>query len=491
MAFVAAGRVPASSIAAQPDGEVPAPADRVIRPAPARTPGKRGAEFDRHTLVDDRRVEGILCRHYCTTAVGADAASSADISHLRNDRFVALLELVSAVIEEMAPEDCGFSRMSQQVGVARKDLVCGECLVVLSDRFRIMVLDERNGHVGPKAHEPGRLVVRCSQSCKIIMVQRLAQLRPQREIERRTLPAAAVGAAVRQIEPPVGLADPIRQLSGVFAPDFTYRHARLAEEGVVGADAIFACLGPALEIFSRYSRVEKASGESAELREYLEHVWAAVSTEALSMIFQDADAAGLEPDARLTAMWLWTLGGGNGKSNGNGADDEDAPPIKSIGYVLEFDTARKIAQGLGIHLEKNDSIVEVKGDKARLLPVSERTAHLFGKGTDAVPSGRRKNKVVQRTLFDELDEVEAAEAGWSELKGPPPGSTVLDRLHQAMILFAAGRGELLKRFLTDEGVGHDGRFWKLARSLSALYPRGSEENRWVDGVLGRKKGLGL
>ncbi|MFZ4703701.1 MAG: DUF1156 domain-containing protein, partial [Candidatus Methylumidiphilus sp.] len=31
---------------------------------------------------------------------------------------------------------------------------------------------------------------------------------------------------------------------------------RLAQEGVVGADAIFACLGPALEIFSRYSRVE-------------------------------------------------------------------------------------------------------------------------------------------------------------------------------------------------------------------------------------------
>ena len=93
---------------------------------------------------------------------------------------------------------------------------------------------------------------------------------------------------------------------------------RLDEEGVVGADAIFACLGPALEIFSRYSRVEKASGEEATLREYLEHVWAAVSTEALSMIFKDADAAGLEPDARLTAMWLWTIGAGSGKTNGNG-----------------------------------------------------------------------------------------------------------------------------------------------------------------------------
>src|SRR5947208_15717973 len=82
---------------------------------------------------------------------------------------------------------------------------------------------------------------------------------------------------------------------------------RLASEGVAGADAIFAWLGPALEVFSRYSRVEKSNGDVVPLREYLEHVWAAVSHEAITMIFKDADAAGLEPDARLTAMWLWTL----------------------------------------------------------------------------------------------------------------------------------------------------------------------------------------
>ena len=79
---------------------------------------------------------------------------------------------------------------------------------------------------------------------------------------------------------------------------------RLAEEGIVGADAIFACLGPALEIYSRYSSVEKASGEQVTLKEYLEHVWAAVAKEALNMIFKGADATGFEEDARLTAMWL-------------------------------------------------------------------------------------------------------------------------------------------------------------------------------------------
>ena len=50
------------------------------------------------------------------------------------------------------------------------------------------------------------------------------------------------------------------------------------------------------------------------------------------------------------------------------------------------------------------------------------------------------------------------------------GATVLDRIHQSMILFAAGRGEALRRFLVDDGVGRDERFWRLAQVLSYLYP---------------------
>jgi adenine-specific DNA methylase len=281
---------------------------------------------------------------------------------------------------------------------------------------------------------------------------------------------------------------------------------RLASEGVVGADAMFACLGPALEIFSRYSRVEKANGDPVLLKEYLEHVWAAVSKEALSTIFRDADASGLEPDARLTAMWLWTVGGGAPSSNGKradegesadeGADDDDEGSGKTAaasGFTLEFDAARKIAQGLGVHLERSESFVEVKGDKARLLPVAERTKHLFGKDAESGPTrGKKaKKKVKQRSLYAELEEAEDAGGGWKELKGPPPGTTILDRLHQAMILFGAQRGELLKRFLVEDSVGKDNRFWKLAQSLAALYPPGTDERRWVEGVLARKKGLGL
>src|SRR5208337_4317085 len=158
---------------------------------------------------------------------------------------------------------------------------------------------------------------------------------------------------------------------------------RLAEEGVVGADAIFACLGPALEIFSRYSRVERASGESVTLKEYLEHVWAAVSKEALRMVFKEADASGFEEDARLTAMWLWTLSGVHGGEDGTAdapeGDEEETTHGTPKGYVLEYDAARKIAQGLGAHLESLASLVEVTGETARMLPVAERAAFLFGK----------------------------------------------------------------------------------------------------------------
>jgi putative DNA methylase len=269
---------------------------------------------------------------------------------------------------------------------------------------------------------------------------------------------------------------------------------RLAQEGVVGADAIFACIGPALEVFTRFARVEKISGEVVTLREFLEQVWAAVSREALSMLFSNADASELEEDARVTAIWLWTLAGPAVEAvitddDIEMADDDDEPSgAKVSGYTLEYDAARKIAQGLGARLDELTHVVEIKGDKARLLAVNERTAHLFGR-SDGTLNARSAAKKKQIALFAELEE--AAEAhGWGETGSPKAGTTTLDRVHQAMLLFASGRGEAMKRFLVEEGAGKQS-FWKLAQSLSALYPTGSDEKRWVDGVLARKKGLGF
>jgi putative DNA methylase len=284
---------------------------------------------------------------------------------------------------------------------------------------------------------------------------------------------------------------------------------RLKEENVVGADAIFACLGPALEIFSRYSRVERASGEQVTLNEYLEKVWEAVENEALKLIFEGADTSGFEEDARLTAMWLWTLkGGGNdnllkeqvieveeSEPDEDRISDKDEienkkekKPIK--GYSLNYDDARKISQGLGAHLEAMPSLIEIMKGNARLISVAERSPSLFGK-QELTPQRRLKKRDAQLTLFP--DELVSEDSLSDSLFGKNVliGKTSLDRVHQSMLLFGNGQGEDLKRFLVEEGVGKDQQFWKLAQALAALYPTGSDEKRWIEGVLARKKGLGL
>ena len=98
--------------------------------------------------------------------------------------------------------------------------------------------------------------------------------------------------------------------------------ARLQQEGVSGADLVFACVGPALEIYSRYSKVENAEGQQVDLPQYLERVWEVVGREALNQVLGTAEAqarnggaGALEEDARLTALFLWTL-----KSAGDGRD---------------------------------------------------------------------------------------------------------------------------------------------------------------------------
>jgi putative DNA methylase len=89
---------------------------------------------------------------------------------------------------------------------------------------------------------------------------------------------------------------------------------RLQGEGVRGADLVFACIGPALEIFSRHANVETAEGREVKLDEYLEKVWEVVGRSALAQVLgtvearvRNGAAGAVEEDARLTALFLWTL----------------------------------------------------------------------------------------------------------------------------------------------------------------------------------------
>ncbi len=59
---------------------------------------------------------------------------------------------------------------------------------------------------------------------------------------------------------------------------------RLQGEGIRGVDLVFACVDPALEIYSRYARVETAERGQAVLQEYFAKVWEIGGREALEQV---------------------------------------------------------------------------------------------------------------------------------------------------------------------------------------------------------------
>lgn len=290
----------------------------------------------------------------------------------------------------------------------------------------------------------------------------------------------------------------------------------LQTEGVRGADLVFACIGPALEIFSRYIKVETAEGEEVKLAVYLEKVWEVVGRIALENILgtdeakaRNGLAGALEEDARLTALFLWALQSTkmDGAKNGNGdtseddAEDEDeevSSSKKRKGYSLVFDVVRRFAQPLGINLPKWEKrIIETEKGVVRLLPISERAKILFGKdGAQTVAAQLEMSPTVetlQQSLFPEYEEKPLKKGKRRGRKkttvdvsgdsfDAQPEATTLDRLHAAMLLQASGRTNALRAFLKEE-TERSPDFLRLANALSALYPRGSEEKRLLDAML--------
>ena len=281
---------------------------------------------------------------------------------------------------------------------------------------------------------------------------------------------------------------------------------RLQRENIRGADLVFACVGPALEVFSRYRAVETAEGRKVDLTEYLEKVWEVVGRSALEQVLGASESrarnrggggGGLEEDARLTALFLWTFQSTEaaGGDDSNEQQEEDAiANAAAKGFSLPYDVVRRFAQPMGIDLDAwTGRIIALDKGVVRLLPVVERAKDLFGEdgataGADWIASAARRS--AQATLFPEFEGLPNSRSRRLRTKSILDGNaelqtvdaTTLDRVHAAMMLQANGHTNALRMLIGNER-GRGPEFLRLANSLSALYLRGSEEKRLLDAML--------
>jgi putative DNA methylase len=290
---------------------------------------------------------------------------------------------------------------------------------------------------------------------------------------------------------------------------------RLQEEGIRGADLVFACIGPALEIYSRYSKVETAEGQDMTLDAYLQKVWEAVGKVALQQILGTDSPNVYGEDVRLTALFLWALRASSGstasKKNCATSNTEENPEEEDLedegeprkktrgGFSLPFDLVRRFCQPLGIHIDRWEGhLVEVHKGVVTLLPIEARAKWLLGEETskDIKRFGTPlTDKAEQRSLFDELDPEPEAEdrnlrqaearrryekATWSHLHQDT--IPLLDHVHKAMLFQKQGQTNALRELLYFE-KSYRPEFVRLANALSALYPTGSDEKRLLDAML--------
>jgi len=205
--------------------------------------------------------------------------------------------------------------------------------------------------------------------------------------------------------------------------------AKLAQfwaEGIRGADFFMSAIGPAVEEFGKYARVEKLSGEPVTVTELLEYVRKVVSEFALERVLGSAQLGGLDAPTRFYLLYRWTYNHAR----------------------VPFDEARKLAQGVGVELEKlwgEGGLVQREKEYVRVPTPLQRA---------------KSTNFTRKTKFE----------------------TMIDALHYAMWLWDQNeRKRLLDHLL--KTYGSDEIFWQVAQAIAEVLPEGDEEKRLLQGLL--------
>ncbi len=198
------------------------------------------------------------------------------------------------------------------------------------------------------------------------------------------------------------------------------------EEGIRGADFFMSAIGPAVEVFGKYRRVEKLSGEAVGVAELLEQVRRVVADYALQRILKSPQLGGLDQWTRFYLLWRWTYNHAR----------------------VPFDEARKLATGMGVELSEQ----WVPGGL-----VQKVQEHIRVPG----PQERMHDETFRRRERFE---------------------TMIDALHMACALWNQNRIAELREHLSST-FGDNDLFWQVAQAISEVLPAGDKEKQILQGLL--------
>jgi adenine-specific DNA methylase len=194
--------------------------------------------------------------------------------------------------------------------------------------------------------------------------------------------------------------------------------------GLQGADFLISAIGPAFEVFGRYTRVERLNGDEVSVGDLLALARRAVARHAMRRLL-GAEALAVVDDVSLFYLtWRWAFGAAR----------------------IPVDEAQKL--GKAFNVEAN----ELNGVDG-LIETARDTYALRG------PDDRRRIKL-----------------------GVSP--SLIDVLHVSSKLFEQGRRKELAEILASSGFAEEPAFWAAARAIAESLPDGDRERILLVNLLG-------
>lgn len=201
------------------------------------------------------------------------------------------------------------------------------------------------------------------------------------------------------------------------------------DEDIRGADFFMSAIGPAVEAFGKYARVEKLSGEPVTVAELLEYVRKVVSEFALQRIMQSAQLGGVDAVTRYYLLFRWTYNHAR----------------------VQFDEANKLANSVGVELSALWSAGGI---------VQKQKEYVV------MPSPLERGK---------------------ELDGKSQFTTMIDALQYAAWLWHRNDQKRLNDHLAAT-YGNNEAFWQVAQGIAEVLPDGDKEKQVFQGLLYGRKG---
>jgi len=240
------------------------------------------------------------------------------------------------------------------------------------------------------------------------------------------------------------------------------RLQRFWDAGIRGADMFISAIGAGMEVFTRYARVEKASGDPVSMGEFLQEVRQCVAEFALRRVLhEEAIASELDALTRFYLLYRWAYGRSE----------------------VPFDEARKLATSVGLELTQAwgaGEVVQQDKERVRVLAHYERA---WGVRLGA-KTGRGRPRTEQLSLEAMLIPSEAKEeaiAAWDALRARGRRS-LIEAIQLAAALWEANQISRLHEWL-GEGYADRPAFWLTAQAISEMLPDGDRERRVLQGLL--------